>query len=243
MLKPQNDSDQTAWKFYKSFYGNKLTTNDKNRHLTYKDISIDVNGDVCFNVKLQPQKRYTLLGSIVKKEDCFSRLKELLDSLLYSPINISILPKTGGLNTVKGQFTCDRFDSFIWLINAYYHGLRAPIVNRGTKNSYISNQSKLADFLDKIGSTEKFCHLFYGVNDDELIEELIASGVNDISTPNEFYNYLQLAIKFWNARINVLKQKKESLNNDISFNDIFFYEGQLSSLSKLLEAAITESEK
>lgn len=240
MLKPQNDSDQTAWKFYKSFYGNKLTTNDKNRHLTYNDISIDVNGDVCFNVKLQPQKRYTLLGSIVKNEDCFDQLKELLDSLLYSPINISILPKTGGLNTVKGQFTCDRFDSFIWLINAYYNGLRAPIVNRGTKNSYISNQSILADFLNKIGSTEEFCHLFYGVNDDELIEELIASGVNDISTPNEFYNYLQLAIKFWNARINVLKQKKESSNNDISF-----YEVQLSisSLSKLLEAAITESEK
>lgn len=243
MLKPQNDSDQAAWKFYKSFYGNNLKTNDKNHHLTYhltykKGISIDVNGDVCFNVKLQPQKRYTLLGSIVKDEDCFSRLKELLDSLLYSPINISILPKTGGLNTVKGQFSCDRFDSFIWLINAYYNGLRAPIVNRGTKNSYISNQSKLADFLDKIGSTEEFCHLFYGINDNKLIEDLIASGVKDISTPNEFYNYLQLAIKFWYARIDVLKQKKESSNNDISF-----YKGQLSSLSKLLEAAITESEK
>lgn len=232
MLKPQNDSDQTAWKFYESFYGNKLKTNGKNRHLTYKDISIDVNGDVCFNVKLQQHKRYTLLGSIVKNKECFSRLKELLDSLLYSPINISILPKTGGLNTVKGQFSCDRFDSFIWLINEYYNGLRAPIVNRGTKNSYISNQSKLADFLDKIGSTEEFCHLFYGINDKQLIDELIASGVKGISKSDEFYNYLQLAIKFWNARIDVLEQKKEYSKNDISF-----YKVQLSSLSELLEAA------
>ena len=225
-LKPQNDSDQTAWNFYKSFYENMLTTNGKNCHLTYKGISIVVNGDVCFNVKLQPQKHYTLLGSIVKNEDCFSRLKELLDSLLYSPINISILPKTGGLNTVKGQFSCDRFDSFIWLINAYYNGLRAPIVNRGTKNSYISNQSKLAKFLDKIGSTKEFCLLFYGINDNKLIEDLIASGKKAISNPNEFYDYLILAIRFWKARIYVLEQK----NIDISF-----YKKPLSNLSTLLK--------
>lgn len=46
-------------------------------------------------------------------------------------MNISLLPVTGSLNNIKGQFTCDRFDSLLWLLDAYYKGLSAPILNRG----------------------------------------------------------------------------------------------------------------
>lgn len=104
MDKPKNDSDANAWLFYEKYYGKSLSYEDKK--YTVGNTKILVNGDVCFNVKLKYDKRFTMLGSIIKKEPepQFNKLNELLSELLYSPMNISILPKTGGLNIIKKKF-------------------------------------------------------------------------------------------------------------------------------------------
>ena len=218
MQRPQSDSDEIAWNIYQKFYGNQLNIQHKHLTFTHNDrkIDVDVAGDVCFNVKLKLNNRYTLLGSVIKEEPDFNKIKSLLEQLLYSPMNISLLPKTGGLNNIKGQFTCDRFDSFIWLLDAYYSGLRAPILNRGTKNSYIGNQKKLDDFLTAIKSVENFCKLFYGITDSNYINELISLGEKAITEPSDYYTYLQKAIYFWKCRLDIYKDKKTLTNKEIN---------------------------
>lgn len=240
MQRPQSDSDEFAWNIYQKFYGDPLDI--QNKHLTFthidSKIDVDVAGDVCFNVKLKLNNRYTLLGSIIKEEPDFNKIKSLLEQLLYSPMNISLLPKTGGLNNIKGQFTCDRFDSFIWLLDAYYSGLRAPILNRGTKNSYIGNQKKLDDFLTAIKSVENFCKLFYGITDSKYIKKLISSGKKAITEPCDYYKYLQKAIFFWKCRLAVYNGK-----NILTDEEINVYTNLLDELSKTVKKAMNTNIK
>ena len=200
MDKPKNDSDANAWLFYEKYYGKSLSYEDKK--YTVGNTKILVNGDVCFNVKLKYDKRFTMLGSIIKKEPepQFNKLNELLSELLYSPMNISILPKTGGLNIIKKNFADDRFDSFVWLISKYYEGVTAPIVNRGTQNAYICNQLSLQEFLDEMDDENRFCLTFYGIP-KEFVSKLIDSGKSAIRTYKEFYNFLLLATEFWEIRL------------------------------------------
>lgn len=229
MQRPQSDSDEFAWNIYQKFYGKQLDIQHKLLTVTNITSGIDVAGDVCFNVKLKLNKRYTLLGSVIKEEPDIEKIKPLLEQLLYSPMNISLLPKTGGLNNIKGQFTCDRFDSFIWLLDAYYNGLRAPILNRGTKNSYISNQKELDDFLTAIKCVKNFCELFYGITDSNYIKELIFSGEKAITEPSDYYTYLQKAILFWRYRLDIYKNKKILTNEEINV-----YTNLLDELSKTI---------
>lgn len=238
MQGPQSDSDEFAWNIYQKFYGDQLDIQNKHLTFTHIDSEIDVAGDVCFNVKLKLNKRYTLLGSVIKEEPDFNKIKSLLEQLLYSPMNISLLPKTGGLNNIKGQFTCDRFDSFIWLLDAYYNGLRAPILNRGTKNSYIGNQKKLDNFLTAIKCVENFCKLFYGITDSNYIKELISSGKKTITEPCDYYKYLQKAIFFWKSRLAVYKGK-----NILTDEEINVYTNLLDELSKTVKKAMNTNIK
>ena len=240
MQRPQSDSDEFAWNIYQKFYGNQLDIQHK--HLTFthnnRKLDVDVAGDVCFNVKLKLNNRYTLLGSVIKEEPDFNKIQSLLEQLLYSPMNISLLPKTGGLNTIKGQFTCDRFDSFIWLLDAYYHGLRAPILNRGTKNSYIGNQNILDTFLSEIGSVHNFCKLFYGITKRNYINDLISLGKGAITKPLDYYTYLDKAILFWKCRLAVYKGK-----NILTDEEINVYTNLLDELSETVKKAINTNIK
>ena len=235
MQRPNSDSDQRAWAIYEQFYGNQLDI--EKRHLTFINMNtgIDVAGDVCFNVKLKPNTRYSLLGSVIKDEEEFDKLNALLENLIYSPMNISILPKTGGLNTIKGQFTCDRFDSFIWLLDAYYNGLRSPILNRGTKNSYIGNQNILDTFLSEIGSVHNFCKLFYGITNRNYINGLISLGKGAITKPFDYYTYLLNAILFWEYRLNAFNDK-----NILTTEEAEEYTSILNKLSETIRQAMAK---
>lgn len=232
MDKPKNDSDANAWLFYEKYYGKSLSYEDKK--YTVGNTKILVNGDVCFNVKLKYDKRFTMLGSIIKKEPepQFNKLNELLSELLYSPMNISILPKTGGLNIIKKNFADDRFDSFVWLISKYYEGVTAPIVNRGTQNVYICNQLSLQEFLDEMDDENRFCLTFYGIP-KEFVSKLIDSGKSAIRTYKEFYNFLLLATEFWEIRLKNLKKQ-----NIIKEDEFKSYELILNKLNELLKSNI-----
>ncbi len=241
--KLDSDSCDEAWDFYEIFYGKSLDKESKT--FTANSITIDVNGDVIFNTKLKKAgkgNRYTLMGSIIKDIDkeSFNALKDSLDGLFYSPMNISILPKTGGLNIIKGQFANDRFDSFVWLLSQYYEGVTAPIINRGTKNSYIGQQTILSNFLDKLKNVSKFCECFYGI-EDTFIKRLILSGPKAISCKEELYNYYLLACEFWSVRLEKIynNEGKEIISND----DYESYKTKIATLSVLLNDEIKKIHK
>ena len=231
MSKLQNDCDEVAWDFYKKYYGKCLFYDaTQNEYVVkVKSTEIYVNGDVCFNTKLKYKTRYSLLGSLIKESSQFKDMNQLLSELRYSPMNISILPKTGGLNIIKKNFADDRLDSFIWLLNQYYRGVTAPIVNRGTVNSCISNQLLLKCFLDKFKSEKEFCLFFYGLEDEKFVSKLIGSGQRAICNISDLYQFLKLAIEFWTIRLSVLEKRNILVDDQCAF-----YKEKLAACEKMI---------
>ncbi len=201
----KNDFDDEAIKFYKHFYDKNLISAPNSIYKYHnKKVEIDVHGDVCFNILIKKDNnRYTLLGSTIKDsidEKVLVNLNDKLKELLFSPMNISIMPIKGGLNNIKFYFGCDRFDSFAWLLDLYYKGSKTLILNAGTMNSYIEPRKELAQFLDSYNSVHHYFNDIYGI-DNKFVDELIKSGKKEIQTMTEFYSYLNLAISFWKKRL------------------------------------------
>lgn len=211
MNRPKSDHDDAAWAFYKFFYG----INDKK--LTINNASIDVNGDVSFNFLHKNERNVRmLLPSIFPKalEKDAEHLHESLNNFRYSFLNISVLPMTGGLNDIKKNYADDRFDSFIYLLSQYYKGVTAPIGNRGNRGSYFSNQSILMNFLNAVGSVENFVKLIYGIDNKKLIKDMIKSGSKAICTCDDYLDYMELAIRFWRLRLNLLYKRAKATKPD-----------------------------
>ncbi len=228
MKKIDGDSCDEAWDFYKKYYGTKL--NGKTFIHNGKEIAIE--GEVIFNTKLkrsEDSNTYTLFGSILREEECFNKLNKLLEEFHYCPMNLCVLPKTGGLNIIKGQFANDRFDSFVWLLSQYYQGITAPIINRGNRNCYIGQQTALSDFLEAFNDEKAFCKCFYGINNN-LVETLIEKGPVAITKSEELYDYYLLACEFWTVRLEDIYSKES-----ISKADYNSYTRKLDKFSKLLQ--------
>ncbi len=204
------DFDEKAIEFYKNYYKN-LSVNGKK--YTHSGVSIKVAGDVCFNLKLKNGKFFTLYGSIIEKDEVFDRLNEQLEKVRYTPMNISIMPKTGGLNNIKKSFGNDRFDSFGYLLSEYYAGNKVPIINGGTVNSKIGNRLLLARFLDSYSTVYEYFKDFYGIEDKQFINEIVEAGSHWITTKENFFEYIELAVKFWQCRLEQDKIK-EWLKNE-----------------------------
>ena len=126
-----SDFDDEAKNFYKKYYENNFCYNGNEYMYSHEDKEIAVAGDVCFNLKLKNKKNYTLYSSIIKDDKEIDRLYSLLDEIRYSPMNISIMPQTGGLNNIKNAIGNDRFDTFARLLSIYYDGDKVPIINGG----------------------------------------------------------------------------------------------------------------
>ena len=107
-------------------------------------------------------------------------------------------------------------------------------MNRGTKNSYISNQILLKKFLDKFDKEKGFCLSFYGVP-EEFVSKLVNNGKNAICTSSELYNYLKLATEFWAIRLYELR-RRAILNPD----ECNSYEAEITKLNTLLDNLITQ---
>lgn len=223
-----SDFDKEAINFYKYYYDDKFVQSDKSSTYNHKKIEIDVHGDVCFNILIKKDNnRYTLLGSTIKDfvdEETLINLNKKLKELLFSPMNISIMPITGGLNNIKFYFGCDRFDSFAWLLDLYYHRYKTLILNAGTINSHIGPRLELANFLDSYKNVQDYFNDIYGI-DDDFVKKLIDSGKKEKHTKEDFYDYLSLATSFWEKRLsqqkisdylNKSKNHYKSLINEIN---------------------------
>ena len=203
-----SDVDEVAWDFYLKYYGDSLYKDEEEIfHFSNKVESIEVNGDVSFNIDSTVFNKGTkLYESILKETNVSEELKDSLRVMRYSPMNISIMPKTGGLNIIKKSLGNDRFDTFAYFINQYYEGFKTPIINAGSLTMGIGNRLILEKFLDSYNCASEFFADIYGI-DETFVSELIESGKSLITNKKEYCDYIKLACKYWKSRLEQNKIK------------------------------------
>lgn len=226
-----SDKDESAWDFYLKYYGQSLYKNERKKfHFSNKVESIEVNGDVSFNIDpafFKPKlfkKREKIYESTLSDTEVSEELKISLKVMRYSPMNISILPKTGGLNNIKQSLGNDRFDTFVYFMNQYYEGVKVPIINSGSTNMGIGNRLILEQFLDGYNCASEFFADIYGI-DETFVSELIELGKSLITNKKEYCDYIKLACKYWKSR---LEQNK--IKNYLSTTMIENYQAHLNTI-------------
>lgn len=209
-----SDSDELAWDFYLKYYGEFLFKDEEEKFIfNHGSRQIQVNGDVSFNIDpafFKPKlfkKIEKLYESTLSDTEVSEELKSSLKVMRYSPMNINILPKTGGLNNIKQSLGNDRFDTFTYFINQYYEGIKVTIINAGTPNMCIENRLELQDFLDSYNTAGEFFADIYGI-DETFVRELIESGKSLITNKKEYCDYIKLACKYWKSRLEQNRIKK-----------------------------------
>lgn len=179
---------------------------------------IKVSGDCCFNFNI---KKYRYFADIINNgticENVLNKLKEtnkteedyrkyLLSMLKFckmfhhSPVNIALMPTTGGMNILKQQLANDRFDTFLWILSTYFSGFDSIVLGG---SMYVANRSELNEFLKKFnGNIIEYCNKFYPSNTEQndLIREIIESGKRAMISPVDVHRYMVLAYKFWSSR-------------------------------------------
>jgi hypothetical protein len=138
---------------------------------------------------------------------------EMLDRCVemhHKLLNFSIMPKTGGMQLMKGMCT-DRLDKFVYLLESYYKGNpEAGILVTNTKSN--SNKEFLRDYLDRfIDKNEKaniysYCRTIYflvdksGNTDYNFVDDLVEAGKSEIRTSRDVKRYMRIAMEFWEKK-------------------------------------------
>ena len=176
--------------------------------------TINLGGDCTFNFKSKINILYNIIAKDTEEKSI--ELKDKLMSLIlgiqkmhHSPYNFSLIPVTGALNKAKGV-SLDRFDKFIFRLQEYYNYnfstntfednieyLHKSICNFSTLNNFFY----IHDFLKAIGSINTYCDLFYPELTFGLYQSLIISGRKRIDSINCVIEYIELAIRFWEAKV------------------------------------------
>ena len=226
-----SDVDEVAWDFYLKYYGESLYKDEEEIfHFSNKVESIEVNGDVSFNIDSTVFNKGTkLYESTLSDTEVSEELKSSLKVMRYSPMNISILPMTGALNNTKKSLGNDRFDTFAYFMNQYYEGIKVPIINAGSINMGIGNRLILENFLDSYNCASEFFADIYGI-DETFVNELIESGKSLITNKEEYCAYIKLAHKYWCYRLN-----HEKMINLLDNQKIIQYKDHLNTILKEIE--------
>lgn len=225
------DFAAVAIEFYKSYYKDSFSE-EKSQYIYSRcnnKIRIQVMGDVCFNLKKKHGKFFTLFGSVIKDEKEADCLFEALNPLRYSPMNISIMPKTGGINNIKKWIGNDRFDTFAWLMSQYFSGNKVPIVNGGAINMLMGQRILLEEFLDSYKDEKEYFDDIYGIK-EELTMKLVESGKNLlIREKADLYKYIGLALEYWEARMN-----QENIKSYIGNQSYKNYKSKIDSIKSII---------
>ncbi len=203
MEKIHYDSRPEAWNFYRLIYPDM----NSERIFQFGEKSIPVNGDICFNFN---DKKVKYLKEIVKyvdtvNEEVKKQINELINrcnSYQHTPVNISVLPQTGGLNNTKQAIGNDRFDAFIWAMSMYFYGYKTLIKDNGSSpNMAYGNRAIMDYYLDSFSNgIQQFCKAIYQLYDTQFVNVLIESGSKSVDSCKRVFEYIQLAIVFWEKR-------------------------------------------
>lgn len=175
-----------------------------------KEMVIDLSGETDFNFgrkkifgwgksRMQYFKYY--LKYVPKEErEIYSKLLSICEKHFYSPLNISLLPKTGGLNLVKKAIGNDRIDTFIWALDEWYKGGACLLLNCSSNE----NIASVKEYLGLFKNVYDYCNTIYFI-EDALVRDLISSGTKPIDSYQRAKEYMILATRFW-------KQKREVIS-------------------------------
>lgn len=212
------DSSPEIWGFREKVYelsklSIKLKEDEKdegNYYIEKEGERVDVSGDIIFNFTESKTKYYNQIvhedNASEKKKECLRKIiKKCKSSYHESPMNVSIMLKTGGLNLYKQGLANDRFDVFVNEIYNFYHGQKLGILENGCapKMSY-KNRKILDDNLKLYGDGDEgfyaFIKEFYFLEkekDKRFIDELLESGKKHIDSCDGLYEYICLAFEYW----------------------------------------------
>ena len=200
---------------YKRIYGTFLYSKPiKLLNLTTPDLvngkNIGIGGDCCFNFNTNKFKKF--MEIIITEE--VRKILVLCSALHYSPINFALMPKNGGMNNIKGVGIqgLDRFDTFIASLDLFFKNKKNPIAIKLIAG-FKASQNSLVPFLESIDSIEKYLELFYpelltkNKNKNSLCKKLIKSGKEPIDSEDRVLEHIELAIRFWEAKLKYYNEK------------------------------------
>lgn len=156
------DTSDLAWLVYKIFYGVDFKIEEaKDRQyieFVFENKKINMSGDTDFNfgqgwAHSISSKFEKYLGTVSKEYYFLYKTQLKICKKMYKSIlNISLMPQTGNLQSVKKGIGNDRLDTFIWALDSYYKGETSLLFNY----SSFENTSYLKDYLDlfKIDGSE-----------------------------------------------------------------------------------------
>ncbi|MBX4262459.1 hypothetical protein KTC96_09980 [Clostridium estertheticum] len=200
----------------KIIYDEDVVVKEKRPYITRKfkynskiSKELDFSGETDFNFSKKRifglgDNRYNQYKKLIKKEylDNPSKYKEYITKLeecekkLYSQANISLMPKTGGLQLVKKGVGNDRLDVFIWTLNEYYeYGITSQVFSTCS----CENMEYLKSFLDLFENVNEYCEAVYHI-DKELSDDLCVSGSKMIDSAERVIKYMELADRFWTQK-------------------------------------------
>lgn len=170
----------------------------------------DFGGDTDFNFNEQKYNYFkNIMGNDSKQlEECRKRHHALE--------NFSLMPRTGGLQLVKGRMF-DRLDCFIWSLDNYFKNRKDNHeVLQGV--SSVNNRKILKTYLDSFcdGGTGddqaiyKYCSIIYKM-DNDWVDEMIKNGKKDNLDP---VKYMKLAEEYWNTKL-----KKYSAIYNVAYDE------------------------
>ena len=221
-----SDRDSDAWDFYNIIYNNQqnnsfnliMSNSSAELFLTTINDNIIFNGDVIFNFS-DTHKRLNKYLSYISDSTLQKKYRNKLESI--NPLlNISLLISSGDLQGSKQGIGFDRGDTFLWALDQYFNDISEIILNHATWQMSLYPR----EFLDYIKTTSNcnphdvifyYCSIFYNleinISNKELIRDLIHSGSRAIDNEHAAIRYIELALRFWNARRN-------SINNYTNLN-------------------------
>ena len=223
-MRTEFDASDIAWETYRLMYSENLPIEfqffgkkrkyilEKFRYHTNISEEIKFSGDTDFN--FTP-------GFAHSRLECYEKLLEssnnpkmysdklnLLKQLTYSIVNISIMPKTGNLQSAKQGIGNDRLDTFIWTLDEYYNENSNLLMN----HSSFENIKLLQSYLNMFGNVYNYCETIYHIN-KSLVQEMITLGKQTIDSPEKVICLMDLAIKFF-------RQKLCFLSNQVEINNL-----------------------
>lgn len=222
-MKTEFDVSEIAWETYRLMYTENLPIDfqicdkkrkyisEKFKYNTSISEKINFSGDTDFNFTLgfahSRLECYEKLIETSNNPKMYSDKLNLLKQLTYSIVNISIIPRTGNLQSVKQGIGNDRLDTFIWALDEYYNGNSNLLLN----HSSFENIKLLQSYLNMFGNIDNYCNAIYHIN-DSLVHEMITLGKQTIDSPEKVIRLMDLAIEFWHQKLCFLSSQVK-INN------------------------------
>lgn len=210
-----------AWKIYQKMYKNNLTFTDNDiirndgrpyikcqfKHNEKATNPMKFSGETDFNFSTKKKRelcrsRYEHFKKILEHDLAGDETLEIYIEMLdecsqmhHSQDNISIMPKSGNMQGVKGSVGLDRLDVWLLLLDMKYRYKINLLQNHCT----MENCSEIEDFLNLFDDVYDYANTIYHI-DKKLVKDLIESGKRPLNSASNIITYMSLSKRFWDQK-------------------------------------------